>query len=609
MTLKHIPFTDVAFAPVTPILETVDATTTIVRNPVALPSLARHLGEHLRYYAETTPDRVFLAERQLGAPAIPTLWQTVSYAQAYSAVRAIASALLARQLPPERPVMVISGNSIGHGLFLLAANYIGLPVLPVSPNYALVDPEATRLRWINERFAPSLVYAEDERYRPALQVLGIPDQQVVTRRASASWPAVNHLDAWQTFPEHAQLAHAETAVAGSTIAKIILTSGSTGNPKGVAISQAMMLAAAESFTQLWPFLQARPPIMVDWLPWNHTAGSNGTLNLILRNGGSLYIDDGKPTESGISRTLENLASIQPTLMFNVPRGYEYLVPALEQRPALSRQLLQDLDVLLYAGAGLSQDTWDRLEHLAVQARGRRIPIVSSLGSTETASPATLSWWGADLTGSIGLPIPGVEAKLIQHPEKMEIRFRGATVMERYWDDPERTAAAFDDDGFFRIGDAVRWMVSSDPSKGLCFDGRLAENFKLSSGIWVNVGTLRLSLITACAPWIEDVVVTGESHDGIGVLVFANGTALRLAGHDAPQARQVIRHALHAFNQRQPGVSQRIQRFVLEVEPLSTIHGEITDKGYVAQSRVLQRRAPRVAQLYATPTHPDVDVLS
>jgi len=611
MSVKHIPFTDVRFADVRPVIRRVDDRTTIVGNALPLPAQETQMTAHLWLGAQRHGDRCFLAERNADAAATDP-WHRITYAQARQQVDALSGWLVREGYDGSRPILILSGNSIGHALLQLAATQIGIPVLPVSPNYSLADASHDRLRWIAERFPPSLVYAEDARYAPALRALGIPGERTLTRHPEPGIPGSHDLGALAAQAPGPELAPVVAAVNGTHIAKIILTSGSTGLPKGAAISHAMMLAAAESFFTLWPFLGDAPPVMVDWLPWNHTAGSNGTFNLILRSGGTLYIDDGKPTVQGIARTLENLTLVQPTLMFNVPRGYEFLVPELEKRPDLANRLLADLDLLLYAGAGLSQDTWDRLEHLSVQARGRRIPIVSSLGSTETASPATLSWWGADRTGSLGLPIPGVEAKLITQGDKTEIRFRGATVMSAYWDDPERSRHAFDEDGFFIIGDAVCWMDADRPELGFEFDGRLAENFKLSSGIWVSVGTLRLEIIAACSPWIEDVVIAGESRDELGLLVFLNQQAIQdrcVSVHDPEALRQATSHAvgeiqqaLAALNRTKKGASQRVGRLVLEHEPLSTSRGEITDKGYVAQNRVLALRAERVQALY----HPTSD---
>ncbi len=622
MNPKRFPFIDVSFAGVEPQIEIIDGTTSVVRNRVALPPLARQLAEHLWHYASTAGDRVFLAERYPETDpefAHDKPWRELTYVEARQQVDAVASWLLQQNLKTTQPILILSENSIGHALLQLAATQIGIPVLPVSPNYALADADHRRLRWIAERFRPSLIYAEDERYRNAVDAIhqiaideaGAPPL-VVMRHSRSAIPGAATLDNLTQTPTHSRLREACAAVDGATIAKIILTSGSTGLPKGVAISQSMMLAAAESFHSLWPFLAERPPVMVDWLPWNHTAGSNGTFNLILRSGGSLYIDDGRPTANGIARTCENLELKKPTLMFNVPRGYEYLVPELEKRPELNRSLLSDLDLLLYAGAGLSQDTWDRLECLAIHAREQRIPIVSSLGSTETASPATLSWWGSDDTGSIGLPIPGVEAKLIQRGDKTEVRFRGATVMQAYWHDAERSAAAFDEDGFFCIGDAVRWFDENDPTKGLRFDGRLAENFKLSSGIWVNVGTLRLELLAETAPWVDDLVIAGADRSSIGLLMFLNPTHLKQV-HSEPVAAQALAvtaltRVLRDFNREQKGASRQIGRFVIESAPLDPSAGEITDKGYVAQARVLQNRINRVTQLFHPDPEPDVIVL-
>ncbi|HUI19186.1 MAG TPA: AMP-binding protein, partial [Alphaproteobacteria bacterium] len=406
-------------------------------------------------------------------------------------------------------------------------------------------------------------------------------------------------------------------VGPDSVAKILFTSGSTGRPKGVINTQRMLASNQQAIAQLWPFLEERPPVLVDWLPWNHTFGGNHNFNMVVRNGGTLYIDGGKPAPGLIETTVRNLSEVPATIHFNVPRGYDMLVPYLERDAELRRTFFRELDVIFYAAAALPQHLWDRLERLAIEATGRRVVMLAAWGSTETAPEATAVHFLIEHPGVIGLPAPGIEIKLAPVSGKLELRVRGPNLTPGYWRRPELTAELFDEEGFLKMGDAGKLADPADPAKGILFDGRLAENFKLMSGSWVQVGELRTELITATAPVAQDIVITGHDRETVGLLVFANPAGCRGlcrdAAHDTPletlvgrsEVRERLAQGLAAHNAVNPGSSRRIAAALLMAEPPSIDAGEITDKGYINQRAVLERRAALVERLYRESADPEV----
>lgn len=596
LDIKRSPFIATRFADRSPLVSCRDDGTIILGNAIAPDLRASQIGVFLRGHAGRTPNAVFLAERQKAADGIA--WDRRTYATIRRDVDAASQWLIDHGADSTRPVAVLSQNSIRHAILQLAAMQIGVPVLALSPAYSLVSKDHQKLIGLIDRFAPSHIFVEDTQpFAAALRRLRDLDGRLIAGTASALVPHAVAFDALTSTTAGPEVETRFAAVSPDSVARIMLTSGSTGDPKGVMVTQRMMLAVAEGFAAVWPFLLDRPPVMVDWLPWNHTAGANGTLNLILRAGGTLYIDDGKPTPAGIGRSVENLRSVSPTLMFNVPSAYDALIPQMEQDPAFARHLLANMDLLLYAAAGLPQNLWDRLERLSIAVRGARIPIVSSLGSTETASPATLGWWGTGVSGSLGLPIPGIEAKLIKvNNDDMEVRFRGIGITPGYWGQPEATREAFDEEGFLRIGDAVRFSDPQDVAAGLAYHGRLSENFKLTTGIFVVVGLLRLDLIKACEPYVQDVVIAGENRNDIGLLIIPSPNAPAAPG--TLDYRSALRQKIEAYNARESGSSRRIARAVIMTEPPDIDAGEITDKGYLNQRRIIARRAALINALYS-----------
>ncbi|HYM01647.1 MAG TPA: feruloyl-CoA synthase, partial [Stellaceae bacterium] len=484
----------------------------ILRSPQPLKPYARCIGEWLKSWAERDPGRVFLAER-----AGPGAWRRLGYGEAWNAARGIGQALLDRGLGPERPVMILSDNGIDHALLALGAMQVGVPVSPISTAYSRISQDFAKLRSVRDQLQPGLIYADDgERYGAAIKALGLKDAELVV---SANPPAGITATAFRALVETPPGPASDRAYAATgpdTIAKILFTSGSTGEPKGVINTQRMMCSNQQSYVQTWLFLEERPPVLLDWLPWNHTFGGNSDFNMILCHGGTLYIDDGKPAPGLIDRTIANLREVSPTMYLNVPRGYSMLLDHLERDAELTRNFFRELDLIFYAGAALPQSLWERLETLSERVLGYRVPMISAWGTTETAPMATLVHYPIERAGNIGLPTPGCEVKLVPNGDKIEIRVRGPNITPGYWKRPDLTALAFDEDGFYRPGDAVRLADPADPARGIVFDGRIGENFKLSSGTWVSVGALRVALIAACAPVIEDAVVTGHDRDEAGL---------------------------------------------------------------------------------------------
>ena len=539
-----------------------------LRSPQKLAPFARCVTEWLVRWSDKAPERTFLAERKGDG------WRKLSYREAYGAVRRISQALLDLGLSAERPVAILSDNGVDHALLALGAMHVGIPVAPISPAYSLMSQDYGKLKHIFELVQPGLVFAADAaKFAPALAAVGAKSTSVAELLESNPGSTQER--------EHAR-------VGPQTVAKILFTSGSTGMPKGVINTHGMLCANQQQLAQAWPFVEDRPPVVVDWLPWNHTFGGNHNFNLLLRNGGTLYVDGGKPLPGLVETTVKNLADVSPTMYFNVPRGYDLLLPYLERDEKLRQSFFRELDVLFYAAASLPQNLWDRLKKLG----GPRLAMLSAWGSTETSPLATSVHFHMERPGVIGLPIPECELKLVPTAGKLEVRVRGPNVMPGYYKRADLTREAFDEEGFYRIGDAVRFADADDPAKGIVFDGRVAEDFKLTSGTWVNVGAVRVKLIAAADPLVQDAVITGHDRDEIGALVF-----LSAAAKDRSDVRERLSAAL-AKLAAEGGSSTHPRRLLVMSEPPLIDANEITDKGYINQRVVLERRAALVEKLYA-----------
>jgi feruloyl-CoA synthase len=568
---------------------------TLVRSTEALLPFPPRLTDRLEQWAKSAPDRTFVARRDRGGD-----WRRISYAQMLVRAQAVGQSLLDLGLSVDRPLAILSGNDLEHLTLALGALWAGVPYVPVSTAYSLVSQDYGKLRYILGKVTPGAVYASGAAYVKAIEATVPGDVARIIGESD-----VDRLLATTPKPT---LAAAHAAVDPETIAKLLFTSGSTKDPKGVMTTHRMMCANQQMIRQCLGFLAEEPPVLIDWLPWNHVFGGSHNVGIALYNGGTLYIDDGKPTPSGMAETLRNLREISPTIYFNVPKGLEEIATAMDSDALLRDTLWKRCKAIMFAGAAMSQPVWDKLHAHAEAAVGERVRVITGLGMTETAPSCTFAVGTAVASGHIGLPAPGVEAKLVPVDGKLEIRFRGPNVMPGYWRAPEQSAAAFDDEGFYRTGDAVKWIDAADPQRGLLFDGRTAEDFKLSTGTFVSVGPLRAKIVLAGDPCVQDAVITGLNRGEVGALLFPRADECRrLAGLPAnAPLPEVLHHAdVHAFFQtladrlwrESTGSANRVARLHVLAEPPSIDKGEVTDKGSINQRAVLAQRDALVTALY------------
>jgi feruloyl-CoA synthase len=602
---KDQPLRAISFGNPAVIVDRRDDGTIYLKPKRALGEYPERLTDRLHHWARFEPNRVFMAERDASGG-----WRQITYTQLLASTRSIASALLARGLSPDAPIVILSGNSIDHALVAFGALYAGIPFCPVSPAYSLVSKDYGKLAYLMKLLTPGLVFADDAcKFAGALGA-HVPDEaEIVASQGAVPGRGVTMLADLLATPDHPALDAAHEAIGPDTIAKFLLTSGSTGNPKAVINTQRMICANQVMLRETLAFLKDEPPVIVDWLPWNHTFGGNHNIGLTLFNGGSMYLDDGKPMPGGIEATVRNLREISPTVYFNVPKGYESLLPYLRDDRVLRAKFFHRLHAMFFSGAALSPHIWNSLDELAVQETGYRVPMLTGLGATETApffmsvTPAT------SRSGHVGLPVSGNEAKLVPNNGKLEVRARGPNVTAGYWRQPELTAAAFDAEGFYKFGDALKPVDPDDLGAGFDFDGRIAEDFKLASGTWVSVGPLRARFVAACAPLVRDVVIAGINRDEVSALVILDLDGCRLVNPQLPPddlaaaasdsaVRAAFRERLIGFLATSTGSSTRITRAALIDTPLSIDRGEVTDKGSINQRAVLDHRSSLIEQLYA-----------
>ena len=570
----------------------------------ALGDYPARITDRLLHWARECPDRTLAAKRDSGGA-----WRRLSYADALAQARAIAAGLLARGLSADRPVMILSGNDLEHLLLSLGAMWAGVPYAPVSTAYSLLSEDYAKLRHVFATLTPGLVFASDGKaYGRALRAV-IPDAvEIMVDRGSVDGRRLTLFAELLATPVSAAADRAQAATGPDTIAKFLFTSGSTKLPKAVINTQRMLCSNQQMLQQCLAFLAEEAPVLVDWLPWNHTFGGNHNVGIALYNGGTLYIDDGKPAAHLIEETLRNLREIPTGIYFNVPKGFEEIVKALESDAELRTTFFSKVQAFMFAGAGLSQAVWDSLDRIAEQSCGERVRMLTGLGMTETAPFALCANGAVVRSGVIGLPAPGLEVKLAWVGGKREVRYRGPSVTPGYWRAPELTRAAFDEEGFFCSGDAAKFIDETKPELGLAFDGRIAEDFKLSTGTFVSVGPLRAKVILAGAPLIQDVVVTAPDRDDVGVIILPFLDACRqLAQCDQalPPAEMLATPALQAYFQdlidrlydSGTGSATRIARAHLFAEPLSIDQGEVTDKGTINQRAFLAHRARLVDAMY------------
>lgn len=584
----------------------------LMRSTEALGWYPERLTDALEQWAAQAPERTLVARRDARAPWLGD-WRRISYAQMLQRVQAVGQALVDLGLSAERPVAILSDNDLEHLTLALAAMWVGVPYVPVSSAYSLISQDHAKLRHILATVTPGLVFASSPAYAKAIEAVVPHETPLLLTEGRLDDRDVQLFEQLLATVPGEGAARAHARVGPDTIAKFLFTSGSTKQPKGVINTQRMLCANQQMLRQCMIFLAHQPPVLVDWLPWNHTFGGNHNVGIALYNGGTLYIDDGKPTPRGMAQTLRNLREISPTVYFNVPKGFEEIATAMDGDPLLRKTLFAQVKAFMFAGAGLSQAVWDKLDAHGEAEVGERVRIITGLGMTETAPSCTFAV-GTDVrSGWIGLPLPGVELKLVPEDArdphaKTEIRFRGPHVMPGYWRAPEQTRDAFDEEGFYKTGDAVKFIDPDQPRRGLLFDGRTAEDFKLSTGTFVSVGPLRAKVTAAGHPCVQDVVVTGLNRDEVGLLVFPRADeCCKLAGLPAgtplpevlhqPPVRDFFQQLANTLWASGTGSANRPARWHVLAEPPAIDQGEVTDKGSINQRAVLAARSALVEALY------------
>jgi feruloyl-CoA synthase len=574
----------------------------------ALGVYAERMTDRLVHWAKEKPTQTLFARRAKNADGTSGDWQHISFADALEAARHIAQGLINRGLNADRPVVILSENDLEHALMALGCLVAGVPYCPASPAYSTISQDYDKLRHILSTLTPGLVFAADAaRYGKAIQNAVGHDVEVVLTHGTAEDHTNTSFADLLTTPITPAVDAAMNTTGPDTIAKFLFTSGSTKMPKAVMNTNRMWCANQQQMCQSMPLLTEQPPVLIDWLPWNHTFGGNHNFGMVIYNGGTLYIDDGKPTPALIHETLRNLREIAPTVYFNVPTGFEAIAHAMQTDDALRKNLLSRVGMFFYAGAAMAQTVWDSLYASQEREVGERIPMTTGLGMTESGPFALFVTSPHVKTADLGVPTPGLEIKLIPDGDKIEIRYKGPNITPGYWRAPEETREHFDEEGFFCTGDAVKWIDEADVHQGLKFDGRIAEDFKLATGTFVSVGPLRAKVIGAGAPYIQDVVVTGLNRKEVGAMIFPTAAVRGLSGlaadasmADVLASAPVVAHfqgVLNHLAQTSTGSASRIARALLLSEPASIDKGEVTDKGSINQRAVLKHRDALVQALH------------
>ena len=582
--------------------------TRYVQADQALQDYPDRLTDRLQHWAQVKPQHTFMARRVPQADGTWGDWKHLTYGQAWHTARNIAQSLINRGLNTERPVVILSENSLEHALLALGCMLAGVPFVPTSPPYSLVSVDYDKLKHVLRTVTPGLVFASDERYAKAIAATVSPDMEVVMAQGTVPGHNTTSFDSLCDTPATAQVDAAIAATGPDTIVKFLFTSGSTKLPKAVINTQRLWCSNQRQMAQSMPVLADTELVLVDWLPWNHTFGGNHNFGMTVFHGGTLYIDDGKPTPALIPETLRNLREIAPTVYFNVPTGFDAIASAMKTDDALRKTLLSRVQMFFYAGAALAQPLWASLYESQAREVGERIVMTTGLGMTESGPFGIFVTNPHVKAGDLGVPTPGMELKLVDMQGKTEVRYRGPNVTPGYWRAPQETADAFDEEGFFKTGDAVQWIDETNPHLGLKFDGRIAEDFKLATGTFVSVGPLRAKIISLGAPFIQDAVLTGINLKEVGAMIFPTPAVRSLCDLPAgapladvlasPAVLAKFQAIVNELAQTATGSANRIARLCLLSEPPTIDKGEITDKGSINQRSVLAHRADQVAALHA-----------
>lgn len=582
----------------------------LVRQSAPLGPYPQRLSDKIAHWADVAPDRVWMAERGPYGQ-----WQETTYGQMFAKMRAIGQALLDLELSVDRPLVILSGNSVAHGLMALGAQYVGIASSAIAPAYSLISKDFDKLRSIKQQITPGAIFVDDTRdFLPAIKAV-FADVPLIAQEGEGASLTFETLTSTPVSPA---VDAANQATGPDTVAKFLFTSGTTGSPKAVIQTQGMMCSNIEMVTDCYAYLRQEPPVILDWGPWNHVASGNLIFNITLYTGGSFYLDEGRPTPDKMAISIANLREVHTNWYWNVPVGYEMLVATMKEDPEFAKTFFRDIKIMYYAGAAMAQHTWDDLKQAAIDATGEEIVLATGLGATETAPFALFQTVPQPSPGNIGVPAKGLTLKLVPNEGKWEVRVKGASVTPGYWRNPELTRDAFDEEGFYCLGDALRFADPEDPAKGFFFDGRVAENFKMSTGTWVAVGALRAKLIDALGGLARDVVIAGEGQSQLAALIVPFRPALQAlvegggALSDAelmrrPEVRAQAQRLLLDYNKIAGGASMRVPLAAFMEEPLDLDRGEITDKGSVNQRAVLRNRSALVAALYAAACEPAGEV--
>ena len=615
---SDIPFRDIPYLPQKLEVERRSDGSIILRNGQPKRPHPPHMLAPLVYWASARPDQVFLAQRDPDDPSKPG-WKTVTYAEALYQVRALAQGFIDAGAGPDKPLMILSRNAIEHALVMYAAMWAGSPVVPVTPAYATLSEDFARLKHVDKLTEPAFVYVEDGiQFQRGLKGMGVGERLVIYRKSAPDvHNAVSLLDFAKKPTSQVDLAY--DRLSEDAVAKYMLTSGSTGEPKAVINTHGNIASMVKMIRSVWDVEKLEemadgPQVMVSFLPWSHTYGANSILHSMLDWGGTLYIDWGAPTPARLPEMLRNLKEIAPTQHTTVPAAWAAIATELEQDRALAETFFSRIMVMAYGGASMGQDIYERIQKVAVEVTGERISLSAGYGATETSPTISNVHWPSDTMGLLGLPLPGVEMKMVPAGEKMELRVRGQGITQGYLKNPEKTAEAFDEEGFYKLGDAVKFKDPDNPEEGLAFDGRLAEEFKLANGTWVSAGTVRVKVVEAVDGALSDVVVCGLNQDDIALIGFLNEAWCRrktgrnvgldeLAQDD--QVRAAVREGIERYNKANPNAAKRIARILLQWGQPKADAGEITEKGYINQGRVQALRAREVERLYKAPYDDEV----